>query len=146
MALSGYMPTSGIAGSYHNSTFSFLRNLHTVLHLILWPPDAKNWLIWKDPDAGKDWRQEEKETTGLDCWMALPAQLTWVWINSRSWWWTRSPGILQSMGSQRVGHDWATGLNWTELNWIFGCLCLSETTVTYHLTLLKMAIIKKICI
>ena len=39
---------------------------------------------------------------------------TWVWVNSGSWWWTRRPGVLQSLGSQRVGHGWA---NWTELNW-----------------------------
>ena len=72
------------------------------------------WLIWKDPDAGKDWRQEEKVTTnrGWDGWMASRTQWTWVWVNSGSWWWTGRPGELQSMGSQRVGHDWATELNW----------------------------------
>ena len=48
--------------------------------------------------------------------MASPTQWTWVWINSRSWWWTGRPGVLQFMGSQRVRHDWATELNWTELN------------------------------
>ena len=42
--------------------------------------------------------------------MASPTQWTWVWVNSRSWWWTGRPGVLQSMGSQRVGHDWATEL------------------------------------
>ena len=41
---------------------------------------------------------------------------TWVWVNSRSWWWTRRPGMLWLMGLQGVGHDWATELNWTELN------------------------------
>ena len=46
--------------------------------------------------------------------MASPTQWTWVWVNSRSWWWTGRPGVLQSMGSQRVGHDWATKLNWTD--------------------------------
>ena len=40
---------------------------------------------------------------------------TWVWVNSRSWWWTGRPGMLQSMGLQRVGHDWVTELNWSEL-------------------------------
>ena len=78
---------------------------------VLWPPDAKNWLIGKDPDAGKDWRQE-KGMTGWDGWMASPTQWTWIWVNSGSWWWTEGPGVLQSMGSQRVGHDWATELNW----------------------------------
>ena len=47
-------------------------------------------------------------------WMASPTQWTWVWVNSGSWWWTGRPGVLQSMGLQRVGHDWATELNWTE--------------------------------
>ena len=48
--------------------------------------------------------------------MASPTQWTWVWVNSRSWWWRGRPGVLQSMGSQRVGHDWATELNWTSLS------------------------------
>ena len=43
-------------------------------------------------------------------WMASPTQWTWVWVNSRSWQWTGRPGVLQSMGSQRVGHDWVTEL------------------------------------
>ena len=60
--------------------------------LILWPPDVKNWLIRKDPDVGKDWRQEEKGMTGWDGWMASLTQWTWVWVNSGSWWWTRKPG------------------------------------------------------
>ena len=80
---------------------------------IIWPPDVKNWLIWKDPDAGKDWRREEKDR-GWDRWMASPTRWTWVWASFRSWWWTGKPGVLQSMGSQRVGHDWVTELNWTE--------------------------------
>ena len=80
---------------------------------ILWPPDAKNWLSGKDPDAEKDWRQEEKGMTENDGWMASPTQWTWVWASSGSWWWTGRPGVLQSMGSQRVGKDWATELNWT---------------------------------
>ena len=46
--------------------------------------------------------------------MASPTQQTWVWVSSRSWWWTGKPGMLQSMGSQRVGHDWVTELNWLD--------------------------------
>ena len=77
---------------------------------LLWPPDAKNWLIGKGSDAGKDWRWEEKgmtedEMVGWHHWW------TWVWASFRSWWWTGRPGVLQFMGSQRVGHDWATELN-----------------------------------
>ena len=59
-----------------------------------------------------------------DGWMASPTQWTWVWVNSGSWWWTGKPGMLRFVGSQRVGHDWATELNWTELKpfilqWVF---------------------------
>ena len=79
--------------------------------LILWLPDAKNWLIRKDPDSGKDWRQE-KGARGWDGWMAPPTWWTWVWASSGSWWWTGKPGMLQSMGLQKVVHDWATELNW----------------------------------
>ena len=75
---------------------------------ILWPPDAKSWLIWKDSDAGKDWGDDK----GWDGWMASPTQWTWVWVNSGSWWWTGRPAVLQFMGSQRVRHNWATELNW----------------------------------
>ena len=83
---------------------------------ILWPPDVKDWLIWKDSDAGKDWRQEKKGMDrGWDGWMASPTQWTWVWVNFGSWWCTGRPGVLQSLGSQRVRHDWATELNWTEV-------------------------------
>ena len=76
----------------------------------LWPPNAKSWLIWKYPDAGKYWRQE-KGMTEWDGWMTSPTRRTWVWKSSRSWWWTRRPGVLQSVGLQRVGHDWETELN-----------------------------------
>ena len=79
---------------------------------ILWSPDAKNWLMGKDPDAGKGWRQEEKGMTRVwDGWRASPTQWTWVWASFRSWWWTGKPGVLQSMGSQRVRHNWASELN-----------------------------------
>ena len=73
---------------------------------ILRPPDVKNWLIWKDPDAGKAWRQEVKGTTEGEMVMASPTQWTWVSVNAGSWWWTGRPGMLRFMGSQRVRHDW----------------------------------------
>ena len=80
---------------------------------ILWPPDVKSWLIWKDPDAGKDWGQEEKGTIEDEMvgWHHL-TQWTWVCVDSGSWWWTGRPRVLWFMGSQRVGHD----SDWTELN------------------------------
>ena len=53
--------------------------------------------------------------------MASPTQWTWVWVNSGSWSLTVKSGVLQSMGSQRVRHDWVTALNWTDVkNWLFG--------------------------
>ena len=53
---------------------------------------------------------------GWDGWMASPIRWTWVWVNSGSWWWTRRAGVLWFMRSQRVGHDWATELNWSFVN------------------------------
>ena len=50
-----------------------------------------------------------------DGWMASPTRWTWVWASSGIWWWTGKPGLLLSMGSQRVRHNWATELNWTEV-------------------------------
>ena len=63
------------------------------------------WERWKVGGKGdnREW----------DGWMASPTQWTWVWVNSGSWWWTGRPGMLWSMGSQRVRHDWIE-LNWTE--------------------------------
>ena len=79
---------------------------------ILWPPDVKHWLIWKDPDAGKDWRQEEKGTTGWDGWMVSPTGWIWVWAGS---------GVGDGQGSlagcSPWGHkesDMTERLNWTE--------------------------------
>jgi len=52
----------------------------------------------------------EGDDRGWDGWMASLTRWTWVWVNSRSWWWTGRPGVLRFMGSQRVGHDWVTEL------------------------------------
>jgi len=85
---------------------------------ILWPPDAKSWLIWKDPDAGKDWgREEEGMAAGWDVWMASPTQWTWIWVDSGSWWWTRRPGDgqggLACCSSWRLKEsDMTKQLNW----------------------------------
>ena len=84
---------------------------------ILWSPDAKRWFIGKDPDAEKDWRQEEMGTTedemvGWHHWL----QWTWVWASSGSWWWTGKPGMLQSMGhKESVRTEW---LNLTDTEWL----------------------------
>ena len=53
----------------------------------------------------------EGDDRGWDGWMVSPTGWTWVWVSSRSWWWTGRPDVLQSTGLQRVGHDWATDLS-----------------------------------
>ena len=60
----------------------------------------------------------EGDHRGWDGWMASPTQWTWVWVSSRSWWWTGRPGMLQSMGWQRVGHNWAATLNWGDRSYL----------------------------
>ena len=82
---------------------------------VLWPPHAKSWLTgrlwcWEGLGAGG-----EGDDRGWDGWMASLTLWTWVCVNSGSWWWKGRPGVLWFTGSQRVGHDWATELNWTEL-------------------------------
>ena len=148
----------------HEISLSSLFSSEPFSPLILcWIPSWCEELTWKDPDAGKDWRREEKRTTEEemvvihlmswdDCsqpcssvngisqarileWVAIsfsrgsswprdwtrvscigdlasPTQWTWVWVNSGSWWWTGRPDVLQSMGSQRIGHNWTTKRNW----------------------------------
>ena len=85
---------------------------------VLWPPDVKSWLLGKDPDAGKDWGQEEKGTTE-DEMVGWHHRLNDVGLGGPwSWWWTGRPGVLWYMGSQRVGHDWVTELKWTySIHW-----------------------------
>ena len=74
---------------------------------------------WKRPWCWKRLRARgEGDDRGWDGWMASPTQWTWVWVNSGRWWWTGRPRVLWFMGSQRVGHDWATELNGTEDRWL----------------------------
>ena len=77
-----------------------------------WCEELTHWKrpwCWEILKAGG-----EGDDRGWDGWKASLTQWTWVWVNSRSWWFTGRPGVLQSMGSQRVGHAWVTELNWTE--------------------------------
>ena len=78
---------------------------------ILWSPDAKSWLIWKDSDAGKIEGRRRMGQQRMSGWMASPTQWTWVWVDSRSWWW---PGGLVCCGSR--GHKQSDMTEW--LNWI----------------------------
>ena len=82
---------------------------------ILWPPDAKNWLLRKDWCWERLKAGGEGDNRGWDGWMASLTWWTWVWVGSGSWWWTGKPDTLEPMGSQRVGHDWATELNWPDV-------------------------------
>ena len=67
--------------------------------------------LWRGEGLGA---RGEGDDRGWDGWMASQTRWTWVWLNSRGWWWTGWPGVLWFTGSQRVGHDWATELKWTE--------------------------------
>ena len=74
--------------------------------LATWCKELTHWKrpwCWERLKAGG-----EGDDRAWDGWMASLTQWTWVWASSRSWWWTGKPGTLQSMGPQRVGHDWAT--------------------------------------
>ena len=77
----------------------------------------KRLWCWEGLRAGGD-----RDDRGWDGRMASRTQWTWVWVNSRRWWWTGRPGVLRFMGSQWVGHDWVTELNWTEVyhSWKWG--------------------------
>ena len=79
--------------------------------LATWCEESTHWKrpwCWEGLRVGG-----EGDDRGWDGWMASPTWCTWVWVNSGSWWWTGRPGVLQFMGSQRLGHNWATELNWT---------------------------------
>ena len=86
----------------------------------------------------------EGDNRGWDGWMASLTQWTWVWMNSGSWWWTGRPGVLQFMGSQRVRHDWATDLIWSDLwiTWfpIFFCQKLDPMKITAYSSLLSTSL------
>ena len=79
---------------------------------ILWPPDAKNWVIEKTLMLGRLKAGAGEDDRGWDSWMASPTRWPCVWASSRCWWWTGNPGVLQSTGSQRVRHDWVTEVNY----------------------------------
>ena len=77
---------------------------HLMRELTHW----KRLWCWEGLGAGG-----EGDDRGWDGWMASPTRCTWVWMNFGRWWWTGRPGVLQFMGSQRVGRDWVTELNAT---------------------------------
>ena len=90
---------------------------------ILWPSLCEELTHWKNPRCSERLKAGgEGDDRGWDGWMALSTQWTWLWASSRSCWWTGKPGVLWFMGSQRVGRDWATELNWSRQSAVEG-LC-----------------------
>ena len=86
----------------------------------------------------------EGDDRGWDGWMTSPTRWTWVWVNSGRWWWTGRPGVLQFMGLQRVGHEWATELNW---------MCGQVSTLTPNprfklgeITIVSLRLRERICL
>ena len=91
---------------------------------LMWRADSLQKTLMLGKIEGRRRRGRQR----MRWWMASLTQWTWVWVNSGSWWWTGRPGMLQSVGSQRVGHDWATELNWTEPGPFLG----DETALIKH--------------
>ena len=81
-------------------------------HLMQRADSLEKTLMLENIEGGR-----RRDNSGWDDWMTSLMWWRWVWVGSRSWWWTGKPGVLQSMGLQRAGHNWATELNW--LNWSF---------------------------
>ena len=81
---------------------------------ILWPPDAKSWLIWKVLMLGKIEGRRRRGQQRMRCLMASLTRWRWVWVNSGSWWWTGRPGMLRFMGVAKSPTQLS---NWTEPNW-----------------------------
>ena len=93
-----------------------LEGLMLTLKLQYLATSCKELTHWKRPWCWERLKAGgEGDDRGWDGWMASPTQWTWVWASSGSWWWTGKPGVLQSMESQRVGHNWVTELNWGRL-------------------------------
>ena len=87
----------------------------------------KRLWCWEGLGAGG-----EGDDRGWDGWMASPTRWTRVWVNSGSWRWTGRPGVLRFMGSRRVGHNWATELNWTK-RWVYLGIAEALHIATYEL-------------
>ena len=88
-----------------------MRCFREAVCIPLWTDSLGQTLMLGKTEGG------EEDDRGCDGWMASPTQWTWVWASSGSWWWTGKPGVLQSTGSQRLGHDWVTKLNWGSPWW-----------------------------
>ena len=101
-----------------NQSFTGRTDAEAEAHntLVTWWEELTHWKrpwCWERLKAGA-----EGDERGWDGWMASLTRWTWVWVNSGSWWWTGGPGVPQSMGLQRVRHNWATELNWPEITFL----------------------------
>ena len=98
--------------------------------LVTWCKDLTPWKrpwCWERLKVGGEGDDRE-----WDSWMASLTQWMWIWASCGSWWWTGKPVVLQSMGSQRVGHDWVTKLNWlkdAETSLVIGALTFASWTL-----------------
>ena len=117
-----YLRVLWMARRSNQSILKEINHEYTLEELILkWKFQYFGQPMWRTDSLEKSLTLGRTEAGGegddreWDGWMASPTQWTWVSASSRSWWWTRKPGMLQSMGLQRVGHDWAIKLNSTEL-------------------------------
>ena len=104
---------------YRTLYFSWPLKLYWLCLIIHWKDWCWSWnsntlATWYEEltHFKRPWCWERLKAGGWDGWRASLTQWTWVWVNSRSWWWTGRPGGLQSMGLQRIGHNWGTELNW----------------------------------
>ena len=130
----GYFSFQGRSWLLKMSSYLFIHSTNTywiptIILLYTLATRCEEATHWKRPWCLERLKAgEEGDDSGWDGWMASPTWWTWVWVSPGSWWWTGRPGVLPSMGSQRVRHDWATELNWTERgccahkNTIYSCL------------------------
>ena len=136
-----HFPTSGIFLSIFSGylIFKYLCNLGVHWKDWCWSWNSNTSATWcEEPTHWKrTWCWErlragrKGDDRGWDGWMASPTRWTWVWVDSGNWWWTGRPGVLRFMGSQRVGHDWATELNWTGIFYICSLLCLKIFSIEW---------------
>ena len=117
-----------------NQSWVFIRRTDVEAETpVLLSPDAKNWLIGNDPVGWEGFKVGgEGDDRGWDGWLASPTQWTWVWVNSGNWWWTGRPGVLCFMVSQRVGHNWATELNWTTVFCVILFIKVHKSAATFR--------------
>ena len=145
------LPPSGIIFIEYSLSWIFIGIFIGIVLNIHW----KDWCWSWNSDTLATWFKEvthvkrpwcwerlkaggEGDDREWDGWMASRTQWTWVWVNSGSWWWTGRSGLLQSMGSLRVRHDWATELKWTqEEMWepeiVFSFMCVCELNSVWPL-------------